>query len=303
MVINLKKTISNKKNIYQVTIVSIAVNIFLAVLKVISGLITKSNVMISDGVHSLSDVFATLVVIIGIKISRKKPDKKHQYGHERYECITSILLSVIIFLTGLFIGYNGIITIIKKNYITMTIPGFELIFISLICIITKELTFKYIKNIAQKNNSSALMADAWHHRADELSSIGVFIGIFGSIIGIKILEPISCIAIALLIMKSAVDIWHDSVDKMVDCSVSEEVEKNIRNIINNQKDVHKIDDLKTRLFGSKIYIDLEISVDSNISLKKAHQIAHNVHDEVEAKIKECKHCMIHVNPDIEKSSN
>ena len=297
MVINLKKTISNKKNIYQVTIVSIAVNIFLAVLKVVSGLITKSNVMISDGVHSLSDVFATLVVIIGIKISRKKPDKKHQYGHERYECITSILLSVIIFLTGLFIGYNGIITIIKKNYITMTIPGFELIFISLICIITKELTFKYIKNIAQKNNSSALMADAWHHRADELSSIGVFIGIFGSIIGIKILEPISCIAIALLIMKSAVDIWHDSVDKMVDCSVSEEVE------INNQKDVHKIDDLKTRLFGSKIYIDLEISVDSNISLKKAHQIAHNVHDEVEAKIKECKHCMIHVNPDIEKSSN
>ena len=162
----------------------------------------------------------------------------------------------------------------------MTIPGFELIFISLICIITKELTFKYIKNIAQKNNSSALMADAWHHRADELSSIGVFIGIFGSIIGIKILEPISCIAIALLIMKSAVDIWHDSVDKMVDCSVSEEVEKNIRNIINNQKDVHKIDDLKTRLFGSKIYIDLEISVDSNISLKQAHQRAHNVHDEV-----------------------
>ncbi len=124
MVINLKKTISNKKNIYQVTIVSIAVNIFLAVLKVVSGLITKSNVMISDGVHSLFDVFATLVVIIGIKISRKKPDKKHQYGHERYECITSILLSVIIFLTGLFIGYNGIITIINKNYITMTIPGF-----------------------------------------------------------------------------------------------------------------------------------------------------------------------------------
>ena len=259
--------------------------------------------MISDGVHSLSDVFATLVVMIGIKISHKKPDKKHQYGHERYECITSILLSVIIFLTGLFIGYNGIINIIKKKYITMTIPGFELIFISLICIITKELTFKYIKNIAQKNNSSALMADAWHHRADELSSIGVFIGIFGSIIGIKILEPISCIAIALLIMKSAVDIWRDSVDKMVDCSVSEDVEKNIRNIINSQKDVHKIDDLKTRLFGSKIYIDLEISVDSNISLKKAHQIAHNVHDEIETKIKECKHCMIHVNPDIEKSSN
>ena len=147
-----------------------------------------------------------------------------------------------------------------------------------------------------KENSNALYADAWHHRSDALSSVGALIGIGASMLGYKIFDPLACIIIAVCIIKAAVDILIDSINKTVDTSAETEVLKNIERIISREQEIKNIDSIKTRLFGSKLYIDLEIAVDKELSLIDAHDIAHKVHDLLEEKIKNCKHCMVHVNP-------
>lgn len=280
---------------YRVSIVSIIWNVILSIFKLIAGIIGNSKAMISDSIHSLSDVISTIVVIIGIYVSRKKPDKKHPYGHERFECLSATVLSFFLSITGFFIGYSGIKDLINKNYNDNNITMIALV-AAIVSIVVKEWMYHYTLKAAKKINSDALKADAWHHRSDALSSIGALVGIAGSMLGFKILDPIASIIISLCIIKAAYDILKDSIDKMMDVSVPLELEKEILNIVNKEHQVKKIDSLKTRLFGSKIYIDLEIAVDANMNLEKAHGIAHQVHDKIEDQIKECKHCMVHVNP-------
>lgn len=141
------------------------------------------------------------------------------------------------------------------------------------------------------------MADAWHHRSDALSSVGSFAGILGARMGYPILDPIASVIICGFILKAAFEIFMDSINKMTDAACDEEVIKEIKNIILNQKGVIKIDQLKTRLFGDKIYVDVEIQVNGDISLREAHDIAHNVHDSIEEHFPKVKHCMVHVNPE------
>lgn len=292
----MEKDIIDDKIAYHVSIISIIVNLFLSLFKMIAGIIGHSSAMISDAIHSSSDVVSTFVVMLGIHMSKKEADKKHPYGHERFECVASIFLAIVLLITGIAIGYDGLQTVISGNYRSLKIPGIIALVAAIISIVAKEWMYQYTKNAAKKINSSALMADAWHHRSDALSSVGSLIGIFGSIIGFKMLDPIASIVIAMCIIKSSLDILKDSMDKMLDCAASQDVEDEIRKIANTQKGVMRIDDLKTRLFGSKMYIDIEIAVDGKINLNKAHNIAQMVHDEIEKSLKDCKHCMVHVNP-------
>lgn len=280
---------------YRVSFISIIINVVLSLLKLIAGIIGNSTAMISDAIHSASDVISTLVVIIGVYISRKKPDRKHQYGHERYECLAAIILSFILCLTGIYIGYTGINSLINKNYNQYDITLVALV-AAIISIVVKEWMYHYTIKAAKKINCSALKADAWHHRSDALSSVGALIGIVGSMLGFKFLDPIASLIIAVCIIKAAFDIMKDSFDKMMDVSVDDELENLIRTIVTEEKGVLRIDDLKTRLFANRIYIDLEIAVDGDQSLNDAHMIAEKIHDKIEDKIKECKHCMVHVNP-------
>ena len=156
--------------------------------------------------------------------------------------------------------------------------------------------YRYTKKVAVKINSNALLADAWHHRSDALSSIGAFIGILGSMLGLNFFDPLASIIIALFIFKVAYDILKDALDKLLDHACSEEDVKTIKNLILSHENVLSIDDLKTRLFGSKMYVDVEIGGDSNLSLIEAHKIAEEIHELVEKKFMNFKHCMVHVNP-------
>ena len=156
--------------------------------------------------------------------------------------------------------------------------------------------FWYTRYYAKKVNSSAFMADAWHHRSDALSSVGSLIGIGGAMLGVPVMEPIACVAICLCILKVAYDILKDSIDKMLDTACSPEYEASLRSFIAEQDGVRRVDKLQTRRFGSKIYIDAEIGVDGSISLFEAHAIAESVHNAVEKRDQEIKHIMIHENP-------
>ncbi len=285
---------NNEKIAIKVSVISIILNCLLTLIKFISGVISKSSAMISDSVHSLSDVLSTFVVIIGVKISNKKADSDHPYGHERIECVSAIILSGMLFIIGALIGINGIKNVTNSS--NLVIPGVLALIASIISIISKEAMYQYTIRVSKKINSAALKADAWHHRSDALSSIGSFIGILGSRLGFKIFDPLASVIISLCIIKVSIDIFKDAIDKMVDKSCDKEVIDKVISVIEKNESVKNIDDIKTRQFGNKAYVDVEISVDENLLLKDAHKIAEEIHDSVENEINIVKHCMVHVNP-------
>lgn len=285
---------NNEKIAIKVSVISIILNCLLTLIKFISGVISKSSAMISDSVHSLSDVLSTFVVIIGVKISNKKADSDHPYGHERIECVSAIILSGMLFIIGALIGINGIKNVTNSSNLVM--PGVLALIASIISIISKEAMYQYTIRVSKKINSAALKADAWHHRSDALSSIGSFIGILGSRLGFKIFDPLASVIISSCIIKVSIDIFKDAIDKMVDKSCDKEVIDKVISVIEKNESVKNIDDIKTRQFGNKAYVDVEISVDENLLLKDAHKVAEEIHDSVENEINIVKHCMVHVNP-------
>ena len=285
---------NNEKIAIKVSVISIILNCLLTLIKFISGVISKSSAMISDSVHSLSDVLSTFVVIIGVKIANKKADSDHPYGHERIECVSAIILSGMLFIIGALIGINGIKNVTNSS--NLVIPGVLALIASIISIISKEAMYQYTIRVSKKINSAALKADAWHHRSDALSSIGSFIGILGSRLGFKIFDPLASVIISLCIIKVSIDIFKDAIDKMVDKSCDKEVIDKVISVIEKNESVKNIDDIKTRQFGNKAYVDVEISVDENLLLKDAHKVAEEIHDSVENEINIVKHCMVHVNP-------
>ncbi|MGN0470284.1 MAG: cation diffusion facilitator family transporter [Acutalibacteraceae bacterium] len=291
-------TKKDKKIAMRVSVVSIIVNVALSLFKLIAGIFAASGAMISDAIHSASDVFSTFIVIIGVNISAKKADNEHQYGHERLECVASIILAVILAETGIGIGISGLDKIFAGNYESLEIPGLLALIAAVVSIAVKEWMFWYTRAAAKKINSGALMADAWHHRSDALSSIGAFIGILGARLGFPILDPVASVVICVFIVKAAFDIFKDAIDKMIDKSCDKETVDKIAAVIREQDGVEGIDDLKTRLFGTKIYVDVDISADGNITLTQAHQIAEDVHTSIEQTFPTVKHCMVHVNPKI-----
>ena len=281
---------------YKVSLLSIIGNVFLSLFKLIAGIIGHSSAMISDAIHSVSDVLSTFVVIIGIKISSKDIDDNHPYGHERFECVASIILSFMLFFVGTLIGYKGLITIISGKYGDIRIPSVITLVAALVSIFIKGIMFLYTKRCAKLINSNALLADSYHHLSDSLSSIGSLFGIIGSMMGYPFCDSLASIIICLFIVKVSIDIFKDTIDKMVDKSCSDDFITDIKKDILSNKNVICIDLLKTRVFGNKIYADIEIAVDKKLSLIDAHNIAEEVHDNLESKYKNLKHCMIHVNP-------
>ena len=281
---------NNEKIAIKVSVISIILNCLLTLIKFISGVISKSSAMISDSVHSLSDVLSTFVVIIGVKISNKKADSDHPYGHERIECVSAIILSGMLFIIGALIGINGIKNVTNSSNLVM--PGVLALIASIISIISKEAMYQYTIRVSKKINSAALKADAWHHRSDALSSIGSFIGILGSRLGFKIFDPLASVIISLCIIKVSIDIFKDAIDKMVDKSCDKEVIDKVISVIEKNESVKNIDDIKTRQFGNKAYVDVEISVDENLLLKDAHKVAEEIHNSVENEINIVKHCMV-----------
>ena len=284
-----------KKIIKKLSGVGIFGNVFLAAFKLFAGIYGRSGAMVSDAVHSLSDVFATFIAYIGVRLSQQKEDAEHPYGHERLECVASLTLGLILAGTGVGIGISGIKNL-YYNSNTLAIPTFLPLVAAVVSIVVKESMFWYTMYYAKKLDSAAFKADAWHHRSDAISSIGSFIGIGLAKLGFPFMDPIAALIICLLILKVAYDIIKDAIAKMLDTSCDKTVENSIRRFIEEQPGVMGIDLLRTRQFGNKIYIDLEISVRRDSSLLEAHEIAENVHSRVEDKFQGVKHIMIHVNP-------
>ena len=288
-------TDNGKQIAMRVSIVSVAVNMLLSVLKLAAGLIAHSGAMVSDAVHSASDVFSTFVVMIGVHMASKEADEEHPYGHERMECVAAIVLAAVLFATGLAIGYAGLNQLLG-GYEEIKAPGALALLAAVVSIGVKEWMYWYTVLAAKKINSGALKADAWHHRSDALSSVGALFGIAGARMGYPFLDCVASVVICAFVIKAAYDIFKDAVDKMLDTACDKDTVKKLQKIILNQPGVLGISKLTTRIFGSKVYVDVEIEADGDMTLRAAQEVAENVHHAIERGASDVKHCMVHVNP-------
>lgn len=278
----------------RVSIITVIVNAVLSIVKVLIGVIGHSSSIVADGIHSMTDVFTTIIAFVGVKLSAKKADEDHQYGHEKFEPVMSKILATVLIVTALLIGYNGIKNIfnaealIRPSAINLLAAGLS--------IVTKEWMYHYTVKAANKINSGALKADAWHHRSDALSSIGSLIGVAGAMLGYQFFDPLAAVVIAVIILKVAVDIYLKSIDEVMDKSADDETIEKIKSVALAVEGVVKVDLLLTRQHASVLYVDMEIGVKGDLLLWDAHEIAENVHEAIEKEIPLVKHCMVHVNP-------
>ncbi len=269
-------------------------NLILTVFKLAAGIAGHSGAMISDAVHSSTDVLGSLIVMIGVRISVKEADREHPYGHERFECIASLLLSFLLLLAGFEIIKGGFTGIFSGR--AVTVPGKIALAAAVISIAVKEIMYRYTMLYAKKYASASLKAEAWHHRSDALSSVGSFAGIIGARMGLPVLDPLAAVFISFFILKAAFDIFSGAVSQLTDHACSPEMEEQITKSIMNCSGVQGIDLIRTRTFGRKIYLDVEVRMDKYLTLEQAHQHAETVHDQIEKDFPDIKHVMVHVNP-------
>jgi len=280
----------------QVSHTNILINIALAISKISIGFTAHSSALLNDGVNNAGDVISSVIATIGISAAAKESDAQHQYGHERMECVASILLSGIIMVVGLGLLVEGITTIAKGSYHDKSIPAFLAVVAAVASIVIKELMFLYTRWAAKRTDSSALMASAWDSQSDVLATIGGLLGILAARFGYPIADSIAAIVIALFIFRVGIAIFRDGMYKMVDHACPKETEDAISFVVLDQEGVKGLDLLRTRKFGSRAYVDVEISADGSQSLVEAHCIAERVHHAIETSFPQVKHCMVHVNP-------
>ncbi len=280
----------------KVAAIGIGGNIALSAFKLVAGVAGNSAAMISDAVHSLSDVFATAIAFAGVRMAERDADAGHPYGHERLECVASLALGVILLATGLAIGGNGLDAVATRSYLNSASPSMIALVAAIVSIAAKEAMFWYTRHQARLINSSAFMADAWHHRSDAISSVGALIGIGAEMLGFRAGDELASIAIGIIIVKVAADVLKDAIGNMTDTPCDREEERAILTCIEGVPGVVRVDNLRTRKFGNRIYVDVEIAADGDLPLREAHAIAEAAHDTVEKTFPDVKHVMVHENP-------
>lgn len=284
--------------IKQNTLFAMIVNILLAILKLISGILGNSSVLISDAINSIGDILTNIVVYISSVFSKKEKDSSHPYGHEKYDSIISIFVGLVIIYTAYEVGSHAITLIIQliNNETVIEIPKWYTLAAALLTIVAKELLYRKTIIDASKARSSALKAQALDHRSDTIASFGASIAIIAAMLGFGFLDPIASIIIAIFILRLGINVIMTGINQVVDKAADPNITKQIEEIIHKYSEIRSIDELKTRQFAMKVYVDLEIGLDYNLTLEESHEIAEKIHMDLEESIPDILHCHIHVNP-------
>lgn len=289
------------KEIRRITVVGAIVNIILTIFKIIAGVLGRSAAMVADGIHSLSDLLSDIVVLVFTHISSKGKDKNHSFGHGKFETLATLIVSVILVAVGAKLMADGVASIIGvMNGNSIPLPGSIALWAAIGSIIIKEILYHATIRTARRTNSPVVLANAWHHRSDALSSIGALTGIAGAmILGEKwtILDPIASCCISIAIIVVAVKMSLPSLAELLETSLPEEIEKDIISIANSVQGVENIHELKTRRNGISYIIDAHIVVDPHISVTEAHNIATDVENALKEKYGNETQINIHIEPD------
>lgn len=272
---------------------TLALNFLLGSLKLAAGLWGRSSAMVADAAHSYSDCASTVAVIAGLKMASKSADADHPYGHEKYELIFANILSILLGLTAVKIGYDALMVIAHGSY---QVPGLAPLLAAVFSVAVKEVMYRLTLRKAKKIGSVAMEADAWHHRSDALSSVGAFVGILGARLGLPVLDPVTGLLVAILVLKVAIDLYRKSVSGLVDSSTDAETVVRIQQLLADMDGIEEVNSLKTRVFGASAYADVTIKVDGALTVEEGHDIATLAHNKIEANLPKIKHIMVHIEP-------
>lgn len=294
------ETKEREKKIYRVTLMGSVVNVILLVFKFIAGILGGSAAMIADAVHSLSDFLTDIVVIAFVRISSKPEDEDHDYGHGKYETLATSIIGLALLMVGLYIFYNGARQIWDVMHgAEIEQPGLVALIAAIVSILLKEWTYRFTVNVGKKVESQAVIANAWHHRSDALSSIGTAIGIGGAILlgkGWAVLDPIAALVVSVFIVKTALGLLSTSSGELLEKSLPKEVEKKIVDIVESEPEVSEVHHLCTRRIGSNIAIEMHIRMPGEISLKDSHTRASDIERKLRQHFGEHTHINLHVEP-------
>ncbi|MDR2751648.1 MAG: cation diffusion facilitator family transporter [Clostridiales bacterium] len=282
------------KEALRVSALGIAANTALSLLKLLAGVFAGSAAMVSDAVHSMSDVASSVIAMAGEKTSSRQ-DANHSYGLERMESAAAVALSGVLFFVGAGIGYAGLEQLMPGRG-ELEAPGVLAAIAAIVSIGAKEALCWYTMAKAAKYNSTGLMAEAKHHRTDAWSSIGSLAGILGARMGVPLLDPVASVVISIFVVKDAIEIFMKSISQVTDKACEPETEEAMRAVALSVAGVMSVDLLKTRLFGDKIYVDMEIGAQGSMPLRQIHAIAESARACVVKAFPDVKHCMVHVNP-------
>jgi cation diffusion facilitator family transporter len=299
--INPEKT--REKVIYKVTIVGAIVNIVLILFKFAAGILGRSSAMIADAFHSLSDLITDVVIIAFVKISHKPKDKDHNYGHGKFETLATLIIGIVLLVVGVGIAWSGITDIVGViQGKTLETPGMIALIAAALSIVSKEILYRYTAAYGRKLNSDLVIANAWHHRSDALSSIATLIGIGGAILlGSKwvILDPLAALFVSFFILKIAFDLMKPCLDELLEKSLPEDVENEILSIVNSFEDVNEPHNLRTRKIGNYYAIEFHVRMDGKTSLQDSHTLVSKIEVKLKERYGENTHIIIHVEPNRE----
>ena len=295
-----KAGIARERGIYRVTIVGSVVNFLLLVFKFFAGIMGHSAAMLADAVHSLSDFVTDIIVLVFVRISSKPQDEGHDYGHGKYETLATAIIGIFLLFVGFGIFWNGASSVyLFLQGGSLPEPGMLALAAALVSIVSKEILYQYTVFKGKKLNSQAVVANAWHHRSDALSSIGTAVGIGGAILlgsHWRVLDPAAAVIVSFFIMKVAVGLLIPCVDELLEKSLPADVEEEIHEIILSFPDVSSPHHLRTRRIGNHYAIEVHVRMDGKITLEEAHRTATAIEDKLKEKFGEGTHIGIHVEP-------
>ncbi|SET80582.1 cation diffusion facilitator family transporter [Natronincola peptidivorans] len=277
----------------KVSIVGLVTNVFLTIIKAIIGIIAGSTALVADAFHSASDLFGTIILLQGLKIAHKPPDASHPYGHHRAETITSKILAIILIVTALGIGYESY-SILRQPVITP--PEFKAIYIAGISILLKEWLYHYTVRVGKKIKSTAVIADAWHHRTDAFSSVAALIGITGAVLGFPMMDPLAGLFVSILILKTGISIYKQAIMALMDTAPPKEVVEDIRVAAFEAKGIKEVQEIKMRQYGSKFIVDMKVCVNPTITVEEGHGAAARAKKNIMESSYDIQDVLIHVNP-------
>lgn len=291
---------SREKEIYKVTLIGTVVNALLIVLKLVAGIIGRSSAMIADAVHSLSDFVTDAIVLIFVRIAGLPSDKGHDYGHGKYETLATLIIGCILAMAGIGLLISGIEQVVRSfNGELLPRPRMVALIVAVLSIASKEWLYRYTVKVGRATESQAVIANAWHHRSDAISSGGTLVGIAGAMFlgeQWRILDPLAAVMVSMFIIKSGYDIIRPSVGELLEASLPDSQEREIRTLVMSIDGIKNVHNLRTRRIGCTIAADMHVKMDGSMSLSEAHALASRAERAIKSQFGENSIVTIHMEP-------
>jgi cation diffusion facilitator family transporter len=282
------------REIRRITIWGACVNVLLSVVKIAGGKLCGSIALVADGVHSLSDLLTDLVVIIGVSIAERPPDESHPYGHGRFETLASIVVALSLVCVGGWLAWKAASSMIVHH--EETYPGLVMVVISAVSVTAKEIIYQVTRRVARRTRSPALLANAWHHRSDALSSIAVLLGGVAGLVGFPHGDHVAGIMVGAMVMFAGGKIAYEEICQILEQGVDETIVGRIRAVLDRHPEVRSWHQLRTRRVGREVFADVHILVDPDLTVRQSHAIADELESELKAALKDPINISIHVEP-------